>query len=210
MVPFLSYGVTILVTLIGTQVLAPVHFGELDERARQVMCSEGPSTNLSPLQSSRNDSPLNCMFVSDQAPDQVDIRRDQVHPRTAPGARDQRARRRQRHPVPDGLEPVFESAWLEQDQEIAGSGPGRIPFLLWTCGNAGGTACGARRRIAPTLGGDLASSPGAELRKVCDNLLYKDQGIAHIRSDTYSRQQVPGGLTRDSFPRWAGLRGGSR
>jgi hypothetical protein len=44
----------------------------------------------------------------------------------------------------------------------------------------------------------------------CDGFLYLVKGIAHIRSDAYSRQQVPGGLTRDSFPRWAGLRGGSR
>ena len=50
------------------------------------------------------------------------------------------------------MEPVFESTWLEQNQEPTGSRPGQIPFLLWMCGNAGGTACGARRRIAPTFG----------------------------------------------------------
>jgi len=50
------------------------------------------------------------------------------------------------------MEPVSESTRLEQDQEPAGSWPGQIPFLLWMCDNAGGTACGARRRIAPTLG----------------------------------------------------------
>jgi hypothetical protein len=37
--------------------------------------------------------------------------------------------------------------------------------------------------------------------KVCDNFLYEDQGLTHIRSDAYSRQQLTPHLNWDSFPR---------
>ena len=56
---------------------------------------------------------------------------------------------------------------------------------------------------------DTDASP-AVAQVIREHDVCKNTRIAHIRSDAYSRQQVPGGLTRDSFPRWAGLRGGSR
>jgi hypothetical protein len=49
-----------------------------------------------------------------------------------------------------------------------------------------GLAFGARRRIAPTLGWTAGFSAKRWVRRVCDNFLYKDQGLTCFRTDANS------------------------
>jgi hypothetical protein len=84
----------------------------------------------------------------------------------------------------------------------------RFHFSYGCAVHAGGTACGARRRIAPTFGWRHGCSASRTDRRVCEDLLYEDQGIARIRSDAYSLRRMQRPLSCASFSwseYWLGL-----